>query len=464
LLSILAGGVGVFAALRLASRLTEDRGGRFLAASLLLGGGCMQLFFGHVEYYALVAAAVLLYLWIACRALASGRALWPTWFLAGVLSTVHLATVALLPAQAGLGIDAWRRGERWRTVLAIAGAMALAALVLRYVGSGASGLAGTALAGFHRYLAPYRETGSARHAFGFFSGAHALAVFNDLLLVAPLAVAALPALGASGLWRGGDAVRRFLALGSAGAIAFSVLFARELGPYRDWDILGTFGFVYLAWTAARWVRPYAGPHRAALVLCVVGGAHHLGPWLAMQMSPRATLTHLQLVLATPSQWSPHSRAYLHEEIAIWARQRGDAERARSEYEAAVRANPADARYHVGLGMVLAQGGDLEQAATEFTIAVRLRPDFAPARNDLAFALASLGRDLDAAREHAEAALRLQPGNPDYLLTLARVHRARGDIWAARAALAAALGGRPRFPVARALLDSLDAGAVPGDPH
>jgi tetratricopeptide (TPR) repeat protein len=461
LLAVVAGGVGVFAALRLAAVLTADRGGRFLAASLLLGGGCMQLFCGHVEYYALVAAAVLLYMWIACRGLAQEKSLWPTWLVAGVLATVHLATVALVPAQALLGVTAWRRGERWRTALGMAGGGVIAMALLRLLGDGgASGLAGTALAGFHRYLAPYRDLGSARHAFGFFSGAHALAVCNDLLLVAPLAVVALPALGRRGLWRGADRVQRFLALASAGALAFSILFAREVGPYRDWDILATFGFVYLAWTAARWTRPHTGSQRAALVCMVVGGLHHTVPWVAMQMSEPSTLRHLQTVLATRSQWSPHARAYMHEEIAIWARQQGDLAHARSEYEAAVAANPADARYHVGLGMVLAQAGDLESAAVQFAIAVRQRPDYAPARNDLAFALASLGRDLQAAQEHAETALRLQPGNPDFQLTLARVLLARGDPARAASVLQDALRGRPQFPAARALAESLAAGAGP----
>ena len=42
---------------------------------------------------------------------------------------------------------------------------------------------------------------------------------------------------------------QFLTIASAGALAFSFVFHRELGPYRDWDILAVNGFVGLACVA-----------------------------------------------------------------------------------------------------------------------------------------------------------------------------------------------------------------------
>ncbi|MFQ5600733.1 MAG: hypothetical protein ACE5G2_09280, partial [Candidatus Krumholzibacteriia bacterium] len=57
-LAVLWGVVGVYALLRLCAHLTHDRGGRFFLAALLGTAGSMQLFFGHVEYYAAVAAGV----------------------------------------------------------------------------------------------------------------------------------------------------------------------------------------------------------------------------------------------------------------------------------------------------------------------------------------------------------------------------------------------------------------------
>lgn len=463
LLAILAGGAAAFLASRLAAVFSREPGGRFVTCTLLLlGGGCTQLFCGHVEYYALFAAALLAYLLLASLGLTGRIPLWPTWIACGVLATLHLASVALVPAQLWLGYAGWRQGERWRTLLGMGGGALVLVVLARQAGGGAGELAGTALAGLQRYVAPYAATASARHPFPFYSGAHALAVANDLLLVAPLALAALPALGARTLWRNADPLARFLALGAAGAFGFSAIFARELGPYRDWDILAPFGFLYLAWTAARWVRPKVGPERAALAVFLVGGVHHLAPWVALQLSPGATIRHLRIVLRAESQWSPHARAYLYEEMAIWARERGDLAGAGADYRAAIAANPADARYHTGLGVVLVQAGDLQGAAAAFAIAVERRPHYAPALNNLAYVLAMLGRDLEAARAHAEEALRLQPGNPDYLLTLARVHLERGDRPASETALAAALASRPDLPAARVLLDSL-AGSPAGSP-
>jgi len=421
---------------------------------LLLSGGCMMLFFGHVEYYALPAAAVIAYLWFACRGLGGAGVLWPTWLALGILLPVHLAMLALVPAQLFLGWIGWRRGERASTAGAILAAGAILWVTTRLAGSGAGALANTIAAGFGRYLDPYFDTATTRHTFGFFSPAHALAVVNDLLLVAPMALAAVPVIVWVSRPAREDLVVRFLSLASLGCAAFAMLFNRELGPYRDWDILAPFGFVYLAWAAACYVRPHPGRQRIATVVALTGGLFHLVPWVALQVAPRATRTHVETVLKSKSQWSPHARGYMYEELAIEARQRGDEAASLRAYEAAVAASPSDARYHVGLGTRYVQRGELDRAVEEFETALRHRPDYAPAHNNLAFVLAEQGRDLEAARRHVAAALAASPDNPDYLLTAAQVTWRAGDRTAARAAAEKVLQIRPGDRTARSLLDTL----------
>jgi tetratricopeptide (TPR) repeat protein len=454
--SVLAGIIAVFAMLRLAATLTPDRGGRFLAVSLLGTSGAMALFFGHVEYYAPLAAAVLVYLWIACRALERGTGVWASWLVATFLPALHLGTLALLPAQVYLSVVAWRRGAR---APVLAGALAggiVATLTVHVAGGGAGALAGTTVAGFHRYLAPYGATASATHDFGFWSAGHLLAIVNDLLLVAPLAVAAIPA-----IWivrhQTGDAPQRFLLIAAMGSVLLSCAFHRELGPYRDWDLLAWSGFVLLAAVAVRFVRPHPGSQRVAIAVVVIGGLDHLVPWIALQVVPGAALAHVRTVLDSRSQWSPHARGYMYEEIAIALREQGDEDGSFAAYEAAVRSNSSDARFRVGLGTRYVQRGDLERARAEFEAALAVRPDYAPAHNDLAYVLVLLGGDLESARSHADRALAASPGNPDYSMTRARVRWALGDAAGAREDVESVLRQRPDSQSARALLATIQAG-------
>jgi len=458
-LSVVAGVVGVYGILRLAAALTPDRGGRFLAATLLGTTGSVALFFGHVEYYAPLASAVLLYTWAACRAFETRWGVATAWLVTGLLPALHLGTLALLPAQIDLSVHAWRRGARRPVAIGVLGGAAVSLALVRLAGGSPGSLIGTMLAGVQRYVEPYFATTSSKHAFGLLAPSHFLAFANDLVLVAPMAIAALPVLG---MRRRGDAdpMHRFLAIAALGCLVFSFFFYRELGPYRDWDILAWCGFVYSAAVGARFVRPHPGRQRVALVLVLAGGLHHLVPWLALQVSPSAALAHVDTVLRAPSQWSPHARGYMHEELAIYKRERGDENGSLHEYEQAVRANPADARYRVGLGTRYVQRGELEAAVAQFDSALALRPEYAPALNNLAYVLARLGRDLERARAHADAALAAEPDNADYLVTRARVHVALGDPARARRDLEAALERRPNFPTARALLAEIDSAGGP----
>ncbi len=321
-------------------------------------------------------------------------------------------------------------------------------------GGAPSSLVTTTAAGLGRYTQSYAAGASARHAFEFFSFSHWLAVTNDILRSAPLVLFAVPLLCIRQPAAAGMApALRFLALATAGCLVTNVVFDRELGPPRDWDILAPFAFVLLAWTGILTVAK-CGASRTLVMWVLVCGLHHSLPWVLTHASPRAARAHVQLTLAATSQWSPHARAYMFEELAIDHRQRGEHDLATQAFAAAVQANPADARYRVGLGNQYAQRGQMQAAAREYRLALERRPDYAPAHNNLAFALASMRHDLDVARTHADRALELEPENADFLLTLARVEVAAGRDPQGRAALQRALRIRPIFPVAEELLQSL----------
>ncbi|MFQ5601511.1 MAG: tetratricopeptide repeat protein, partial [Candidatus Krumholzibacteriia bacterium] len=368
------------------------------------------------------------------------------------LIPLHLSTLGLEPAQAYLVWRALRSGHRRAIALsALAGAVVLWGTT-RLVGGRPMTLAETSLAGLGRYTAPYFDTEGPRHAFGLLDISHLLAVANDVMLAAPLALVALPA-----WWlarrRRLDEVQSFLGLAALGCLAINFVFSRELGAYRDWDILAPYGFVLLAFTGSLVVRPHPGSLRVSLLLVVVGGLYHTVPWVLGNVRPGTAIAHLRLALTAPAQWSPFARGYIHESLAIYYRERGDEETSLHEYEAAVEANPVDARHHVGLGNRYFSRGELQAAAREYAHAVERRPGYAPAHNNLAFVLVQIGAELDRARSHAETAVRLEPENADFWLTLARVELATQRREEARRALREALRHRLPFPEAEELLES-----------
>jgi tetratricopeptide (TPR) repeat protein len=438
--SVAAGMLSVYLGLRLCAALDARRAVRWLVATLLGTSGAMQLFFGHVEYYAALVPAVLGYFLIAVHALHGRAPWWAAWIGFALLPTVHLSTLALAPAQAWLAVTAWRRGMKRATWLGAAGAALVAIVLLRLIGSGADRLAAESAGGFKHYLQPFFDRASSRHAFGFASPAHGLALLNDLLLVAPLALGALPAVLDR---RKSDAVGHFLALATGGCVALSILFNREVGPYRDWNILAPYAFIGLAWIGVRLAAsPMALVPTMTRMLAVVGLMHTV-PWIATNHVPVRALSHLRLVLAAPTGWSPYARGYMHEELAIRARDRGDLTEARREYEAAVAANPSDARYHVGLGDMSFRLGDHGRAIEEYETALRSRPDFMPAHNNLAAVLSAKGLEPERALRHAAAAVQLAPDNYDAQLTYSGALQASRRFSEARAALERARSLRPQ---------------------
>jgi len=414
---------------------------RWLVFAALASAGACQLFFGHVEYYGVLAAAVLAWLWIALRELHHDTSPWVSWVAYGVLLTLHLSALGLFPAQVYLGVRAWRLGRRRALLWAPPLAAGVFWLLLQLAHSGAQALATEAGGGILGYLAPYFDAESSRHAFGFFAVAHALAVGNDLLLAAPLAVALLVVV---------VTVRRtvahpalpFLAWASLGCLGINVLFNREIGAIRDWDTLAPYAFIYLTWGMTELLaRPSLRPQRVLVMMVGVAILHAL-PWTLLNAIPGAADRQIRILLQEAGQWSPYARGYLHEEFAIAARQAGDLQTALREYEAASQASPADARYHVGRGDTLYRLGRAAEAIDAYEEAIRWRPSWMPAHNNLAAVLLASGGDLERARQHAREATRLNAGNAEAWVTLGDVELARNDIAAAVGAFETALRLRP----------------------
>ncbi len=124
----------------------------------------------------------------------------------------------------------------------------------------------------------------------------------------------------------------------------------------------------------------------------------------------------------------------HENLGQALRERGRLDEAAASYRRALEhAPPHSPNYiaviHNSLGIVATRQGNTDAALTHFQEAVRVDDDFAEPRNNLANALAGLGRPADAL-EHYRAAVRLEPelteprvGLGSALLTLGQTEEA-----------------------------------------
>lgn len=151
------------------------------------------------------------------------------------------------------------------------------------------------------------------------------------------------------------------------------------------------------------------------------------------------LTEAQKDFRQAAQLSPHE-PLPHATLAIALMQQGSLDDAILSLRKQLQTNPDYflSRYLLGEALVRsgvgASGTASDQALDAFETAVRLHPDFAPARVSLGKLL--LKRDqVDAAIEHLETAMALEPDESAPIYQLARAYQRQGDANRARELMA-----------------------------
>lgn len=116
-------------------------------------------------------------------------------------------------------------------------------------------------------------------------------------------------------------------------------------------------------------------------------------------------------------------------FAIYEAQ-GKLDEARRSFEEAESVGVLHVGARVLLGRLYLAAGEVDKAAAMYERVVEENPSIAPAKNDLAFLLASQGRDLDRALTLAEEAQRALPDNPSAADTVGYVYLRKGHLEAA----------------------------------
>jgi len=230
LLSALSGGVVVWTGIHLAKRLVEGTLPRLFALCSILLSGTALMYFGYVEFYPLLWAALFAFLAASLRTLDTGRGLWLVIlsFLAAV--AIHVQALVLLPAAA-LPIVWSFRGRILRRVAwglyALLGATALAVVIWLYA----------ARLDLRLLLLPLFGGRPPAEDYSVFSAIHLIDLINLALLIFPglLAILAVRLPG-----RNAEPARQrgaFLRIAAAFSLVFLLLYGAAITMARDWDIM-----------------------------------------------------------------------------------------------------------------------------------------------------------------------------------------------------------------------------------
>lgn len=230
IVSALAGAAMLAAIVTIARALyPKNRGARWTLIAAACSSGMAVLWFGHVEAYSLVGAALA---WsLACLLLERRAFAWGLWILSCAL---HLLAVAFLP------VLIW---VTWgRTLLApLSRRKTLILFVIGFLGWG---LAGVVFSLFKPGIfIPFLRTGDSTYTA--FSLAHLSDAINLLLFAAPLGLIGIAAwllhpTESRSVGRE-DAALSILAVAAASLWYFAFWIDPLIGAFRDWDLIGAFG-------------------------------------------------------------------------------------------------------------------------------------------------------------------------------------------------------------------------------
>lgn len=425
-LSVLAGLLHTTIAFHVASTIGHNRRERLFTLALLLTPGCVQFFFGYVETYPLIMPTTLLYLWLCLRALDSDHSPWLAAVVLGLGITLHFTMLSLFPSFLILLLLRGQRNGRYKNArgwLSI-GMIPLSTLVMLMVlgfdsESYLEGLRSNHLlpvTAFPDFYQPYR----------LLSWPHIIDALNQLLLVSPVMILALPAL----VKRPKVSTARFfyLAGAAAPALLFTWLVNPEIGAFRDWDLLAIPALpltLSAAISIVDTIKDRSTFARTAMMICGALGIH-AALWIGLNAREGAAVERFTACLERTAL-SQHARAYGWETLgSYYDRIKSDPKQASAAFDRAIEADNDNPRYWNLAAIQHAAQGDYDKAITFLERAVDMQTDVDPRHlNNLAVFHTEIG-DHEAAIQYLEQVVLLQPNRAEGLhnlgLALARAGR------------------------------------------
>ncbi len=421
-LSVLSGAAVVVTVVALVRRLVVHPANQCVAAVALLFSGGTLLYFGYVEFYPLLWAALILYVYWAVRALRGGRLIELLAALFFYLIAVAIHLQALWLVGTALWLAAARllpglSGRRLRMILVVAAALGAIAVSAGYFWllERDDSLA--------LIFLPLLTGRSSSPEYAALSPKHLLDIVNLVFLLFPGLAAIAVGRAVCRARASATKLSVFFAPGTFGGAAFLALVDPVLGMARDWDLLSFTVVPPMLWLLVSFDRH--GMHlsgRVVLLLAVVAVSN--GTLYAAVYSSSQAAEDRQLALL---------RYYGGKDYAGWKifrdylAQEGQATEAKAVSEEIMRVLPRHRRLAEGwaclfrndLQTAAAIAGNLVLEDPDHAEFLQLQGDVAAGRGDTALARRALHR-----------ALRIKPDFPPVLRSLAQLSMREGDFTSA----------------------------------
>ncbi|HUU30124.1 MAG TPA: tetratricopeptide repeat protein [archaeon] len=424
--SVCSGVVFVFILFWLARRIGRGFAERVLVFAGLITLGTVELFFGYVETYPLLNAAVIAYLFLTVRMLQGRGGLFWVVSVFWLSVMMHLSVIVMFPSLVYLYFDWWKGSkevfaEKVKKLLVfLFGPVAVVGLLMYAMGFDLSVLF-SPKEGISNILIPLVGEESRYFNYRLFSMAHFAALANLLLLVSPFMVpfCFLPVR----CWKNLSRVQSFLLVVSVFSLVFVFFFNSELGFPRDWDI---FAYAFIAPTLlglSLFIEHSKGDirftHYAAVLAVVVGGIHMV-PWVLVNADEELSLARYERILSGGSLHSVHARAFGHEEVAIYYRERELYAQAESHFRKAIEADSSSYRLYTGLAGAYQGQGKLEDVRAALKHAVKLEPENLMANYNFALFLHETD-SLDQSLHYFRKVIEIKPDYIPALLYLGLIY-------------------------------------------
>jgi Tfp pilus assembly protein PilF len=430
-LSCLAGGLFVFLLFLLCDLWGRDGREKSLIFLVVISMGANQLFFGYIESYTLMYAAMAGYLLFAMRYLKGEGKFWLPCAFMVLAASFHLSAIFIFPTLFYLAFARVPRGGRQNTrnsPITNAGILACttAFMILGYyfvrLGSPEGSTA-------HLLIYPL---GGGDKSYALYSPAHLLDLLNHQLLVSPvnLVVWGTLALSMRKVVSFEEPVVRFLAVLSLCSLGFALIIYPGLGYARDWDLFAFTGLgttllaLYLVLGGFRTLhhKSRSGQTgKAALgqvtVMLLVTSLVSTLPWILVNASKPKSMARFEDLLIMEERVS----ALGYDITATYLRDEGQYEKAIQYWKKAidVQENP---RYWASMGNAFRRLERYDEAIEAYRRALQTGPNHPTIQllhESLGICLAEVGR-WEEAIDELNQAISLMPGRVDYYYTLSDI--------------------------------------------
>jgi Tfp pilus assembly protein PilF len=430
-LSCLAGGLFIFLLLLLCDHLGGDGRERLLIFLVVASMGATQLFFGYIESYSLMYAAMAGYVLFAVRYLQRRGGFMMPCVLMVLAASLHLSAIFVLPSLFYLAFAAVPQSGGQKVgdhrflnaviLVCVTALMGLGYYVVK-IGSPEGSTA-------HLLVYPF---GGGDASYALHSLEHLLDVVNHQLLISPVNVVLCMVL-VFFLWKVvsfRDQVVRFLTVLCVCSLVFALVVYPTLGYARDWDLFAFTGLgttllaLYLAGTAFRpsHQKTKSGKGRGVelgrvtAVLFVTSLVSTL-PWILINASEPKSLARFEDLLTIEERGAGQG----YDIMATYSRDQGRYEKALEYWQKAVVVNP-NARYYASMGNALRRLERYEEAIEAYRRSLHMAPDHPTIQllhESLGVCLVEVGR-FDEAVDELNEAISLKPGRVDYYYTLSDI--------------------------------------------